>query len=206
MGRHLVLIDLSENGGSVIDRLGFPAEQASRQTGDVASEGKLRSGADAYCKSGVVRRRESARTGAEIARDKSVCHFGGPRPHALKAKVTHWRLLSSTHALLKPHSRTDNAHQARLVPRLRDQKTFLRTGGRRTQSARIFRCLALFASDCCLTPARSCTQSSDRESASRMRTRVVSPRTLKVSASAAADSSVSGARLRGTYERMLICS
>ena len=66
MGRHLVLIDLSENGGSVIDRLGFPAEQASRQTGDVASEGKLRSGADAYCKSGVVRRRESARTGAEI--------------------------------------------------------------------------------------------------------------------------------------------
>ena len=35
------------------------------------------------------------------------------------------------------------------------------------------------------------------ESASRMRTRVVSPRTLKVSASAAADGSVSGARPEG---------
>src|SRR5215470_12589900 len=93
MGRHLVFVDLPKDGRSVINRLGLPAEQASRQARDVACESKLRSRADAYRQSRVIRRRESTRSGAEISRNESVCHFGRPRPHALKAKVTHWRLL-----------------------------------------------------------------------------------------------------------------
>src|SRR4029077_3401612 len=45
-----------------------------------------------------------------------------------------------------------------------------------------------------------------RARASRIRTRVGSPRTLKVSASAAADSSSSRRSFTATYERMLICA
>src|SRR5262249_39111062 len=71
------------------------AEQAGRQARDLACESELRSRADAYRQSGIIRRRKTTRSGAEISRHESVSHFCGPRSHALEAKVTHWRLLSS---------------------------------------------------------------------------------------------------------------
>src|SRR5215469_1612192 len=154
MGRHLVFVDLPEDGRSVIDRFGLPAEQASRQACNVIRESKLCSGANAYRQTGIIRRRESTRSGAEIARDESVSHFSGPRPHALKAKVTHLAAPFFHSCATLPHNRTDNAHQARLVPRFGEQKTFQRTRARRARSARIFRCLALLAHDCCCAAAK----------------------------------------------------
>src|SRR5215468_3410698 len=167
MGSHFVFVDLPKDGRSVVDRLGLPAEQASRQARDLACEGELRSRADAYRQSGIIRRRKPTRSGAEISRDESISHFRGPRPHALKAKVTHWRLLSSQSCATQPHSRTDNAHQASLVPRLDDEMTFQRMRAPRRRSARIFRRLALVMMVCCLAPARSCSSLASAAPASR---------------------------------------
>src|ERR1700730_7381852 len=93
--RHLVLVDLAEDGGLVVDGLGLPAEQADRQARHVAGEGQLRSRQHTHCQAAVVGCGEPARSRAEVLRYQLVAHLRGPRPNALKAKVTHRRLLSS---------------------------------------------------------------------------------------------------------------
>jgi hypothetical protein len=150
MGRHLVFVDLPKDGRSVADRLGLPAEQASRQARDIACESKLRSWADAYRQSGIIRRREPTRSGAEISRDESICHFCRPRPHALKAKVTHLAIPFFPVLQLSPAAVPITHIKQDWCRALATESCFQRPHARRRRSARIFRCLALVTPVCCL--------------------------------------------------------
>src|SRR5580700_3253828 len=95
MRGQLVLVDLTKDGGLVFDGLGLPPQKAGRQARDVAGKGQLRSGQHAYRQSRIVRGGEPSRSRPEVTRHKFITDFRRPRPYALKAKVTHWRLLSS---------------------------------------------------------------------------------------------------------------
>src|SRR5690348_10767928 len=90
MRGQLVLVDLTEDRGLVIDRLGLPAQQAGRQAGHVAGEGQLGSGPDTDGQSGIVGGGEPACSRPEVARDELVADLRRPRSHALKAKSKIW--------------------------------------------------------------------------------------------------------------------
>src|SRR5262249_14337424 len=89
MGRHFVFVDLAKDGCLVMDGFAFPSKQAGGQACDLARKCKLRSGANTYRQTAVVRRREPAGSGAEIARNESVAHFCRAGSYALEAKHTH---------------------------------------------------------------------------------------------------------------------
>src|ERR1700683_2963355 len=91
----LILVDLTKDGGLVVDGLGLPPQKSGRQACNVAGESQLRSWQHAYRQSRVIRGGEPARSRPEVTRHELVTDFRRPRPYALKAKVTHWRLLSS---------------------------------------------------------------------------------------------------------------
>src|SRR5690348_232086 len=95
MRGQLVLVDLTEDRGLVIDRLGLPSQKAGRQAGNFAGEGQLGPGPHADGQTGIVGGGEPACSRPEVARDELVADLRRPRSHALKAKVTHGRLLSS---------------------------------------------------------------------------------------------------------------
>src|SRR5271165_7398827 len=95
MRSHLVLVHLAEDGGLVVDSLGFPAEQAGRQAGNLIGKGQFGAGQNTDCQSWIVRGGKPASSRPEVTCYELIADLRRPRTHALKAKVTHWRLLSS---------------------------------------------------------------------------------------------------------------
>ena len=91
MGGQLLFVYLTENRRLMIDGLGLAAKQARRQAGNFAGEGEFGAGHQTHRGAEVVDIGEAASSGTEIPGHKLVAHFRGPRPHALEAKVTHWR-------------------------------------------------------------------------------------------------------------------
>src|SRR5579864_5824842 len=121
MGGQLILVDLTEDRGLVVDRLGLPPQKTGRQAGNFAGEGQLGSGPDANGQTGIVGGGEPARSRPEVARDELVADLRRPRSHALKAKVAHGRLLSSRveargFRYSSPTNPTRQRLRARMVP------------------------------------------------------------------------------------------
>src|SRR5271168_4507240 len=94
MRGQLLLVDLAEDGGLIVDRLRLPTEQTGRQARNFAGECQLRAGQQTHRHTKVIGGGEPTRSGAEITRHELVADFRGSRSHTLEAKVTHWRLLS----------------------------------------------------------------------------------------------------------------
>ena len=104
MRGQLLFVDLAEDRSLMVDGLGLPAEQAGRQASNLTGECQFGAWQQTHRHTEIVGGGEATRTGAEITRHQLVADFRGSRPHALEAKVTHWRLLSPGHVIRGFHN------------------------------------------------------------------------------------------------------
>jgi hypothetical protein len=79
MRGRFVLIDLPKNRGAVIGRPLAPRKQAGRHAHHTGGKGQFRSGKNTDRDAGIFRRREPARSDAEVARGQLVANLRGAR-------------------------------------------------------------------------------------------------------------------------------